>query len=151
MGERERDTQRREAACVKTWIFFSPEATPGCSVSECEATRAVAFRSIPIHPIFMGCQNLLQTYGPGRAGDEVWGCCVISQTFVLARGGWTILPLLAPPRYRNPCERTPDFGTGAAGGCGLCCCQMLPVRLLSWLLFPGLTSTMGAETPAQVP
>lgn len=86
MGERERGTQRREAVCVKTWISFSPEPSPGCSFSGHEATRAVAFRSIPSHPVFVGCQDLLQMYGTSRAGDEIWGCFVVFQTFVLVCG-----------------------------------------------------------------
>jgi len=83
MWERERGTQRWDAAHAKTSMFFSAEATPECSVAGHEATRAAAFRSVPVHPIFMGCQNLLQTSGPGRARDEVWGCRVILQTSVL--------------------------------------------------------------------
>lgn len=78
---------------LKFGFFFSPEASSGFSLSGHEATRTVAFRSIPSHSTSVGCQDLLQTYRPGR--DETWGCFVIFQTSVLVCGVSVILQLLS--------------------------------------------------------
>lgn len=97
----------------------------------------------------MGCQKPALNVWPVRAGDEVWGCCVVLKAFALVHGEWMIF-LLFLPTIPQTMWCAPDFGTVAVGVCDLCCFHTLPVSLLSWLLFPGLTSTTGAETLAQV-